>query len=254
MAPRGCGGGVRGRTAPRRVRASGVGTFGRLTWGGGAGTAGRVEGTHPTGGTGCAALRPPECELVHEYDEAGKPTFTGMGQKCPTKECQAVNPRDVLYTWAGAGAGGMPANVNVSPWFCEAAAVGYNARVEKDTGLPPGKLEDDYARCVFERLEFAVGMGDCVTNRGLWSCEDCKVAYKDWLCATLFPRCKEGTTDSKNEIVKPCRDLCFRTIRRCPAHLRLECPDTDPRDYASQPDCNAVGVIDLDPDVIPTTV
>ena len=150
------------------------------------------------------------------------------------------------------GGGGGGGDVNVSPWFCEAAAVGYSARVEKDTGLPPGKVEDDYARCIFERLEFAVGMGDCVTNRGLWSCEDCKAAYKDWLCATVFPRCKEGTTDSESEIVKPCRDLCFRTIRRCPAHLHLECPDTDPRDYASQPDCNAVGVVDLDPDVVAT--
>lgn len=220
------------------------------------GAVGGVQGSHSRveqSQTGCSALRPPECTLVHEYDEAGKPTFMGLKKECPTKACQPVQPRDHMYSWTGTD--GLSSARDVSPWFCEERAVAYNARVEKDTGLPPGKLEDDYARCIFERLEFAVGMGDCEADRGLWSCQDCKAAYKDWLCASLFPRCKEATADSAGEeIVKPCRDLCFRTIRRCPAHLRLECPDTDPRDYSPQPDCNAVGVTDLAPDVTPTTV
>ncbi len=49
----------------------------------------------------------------------------------------------------------------VKPWFCSAQSVHYSARVAKDTGLPPGKLEDQMAACAFANLRVNLLLDDC---------------------------------------------------------------------------------------------
>lgn len=43
-----------------------------------------------------------------------------------------------------------------------------------------------------------------------WNCDDCKRAYKDWLCATHLPYYMNG------ERIKPCISFCERVEQRCP--------------------------------------
>ena len=65
--------------------------------------------------------------------------------------------------------------------------------------------EDDYAACLFNNWAFAQRQGDCRYVQ-LWTCTDCAIAYKRWLCGTLFPRCADGDPDAR---VHMCRDTCF---------------------------------------------
>uniref|UniRef100_A0A6G1SIK3 Transmembrane protein FAM155A n=1 Tax=Aceria tosichella TaxID=561515 RepID=A0A6G1SIK3_9ACAR len=43
-----------------------------------------------------------------------------------------------------------------------------------------------------------------------WNCDDCKKAYKDWLCATHLP------FYMRTERIKPCISFCERVEQRCP--------------------------------------
>ena len=177
-----------------------------------------------------------------EYtDAAGNPSFTEIQETCPGKVCAAVQPQAEAYKYTLAGG----EEVDVGGWFCSGERNNYVARVDESSTQPPGKREDDYARCVYNNFDFALQVGDCTANtRPPWDCSHCRAAYKDWICAQVFPQCQEvkaGEAPDPTQIVKPCRDLCFKTVRRCPAHLRLDCPDTDSRVYGDPPNCNAAG-------------
>lgn len=80
----------------------------------------------------------------------------------------------------------------------------------------------------------------------LRSCDDCKVAYKDWLCSVSIPRCtttktdyyiyrsaSESRNDKLDELIKPasdyyeilpCIDTCVTMQRDCPPDFGFSCP------------------------------
>ena len=189
----------------------------------------------------CKDVRPTECTESYT-DAGGGPSFTELQETCPGKVCAVVKPQAEAYGYTPPGEAGEAGEVEVGGWFCSGASINYIARVDQSTALPPGKREDDYARCIYNNFDFALRTGDCVAMRPPWDCDDCRAAYKDWICATVFPKCQGDSAATMGPtIVKPCRDLCFKTVRRCPAHLRLDCPDTDPRAYGDPPGCNAAG-------------
>ncbi|CAG8792536.1 27757_t:CDS:1, partial [Racocetra persica] len=76
------------------------------------------------------------------------------------------------------------------------------------------------------------------------NCDDCRVAYKDWICAVSIPRC--GTTNSnviprpvnqsriptidqnlnpgEYQEIPPCMNLCYNVTQSCPPILLFTCP------------------------------
>ena len=103
--------------------------------------------------------------------------------------------------------------MDVGGWFCSGASIDYVARVDESSTQPPGKREDDYARCIYSTFDFALEVGGCAANtRPPWDCDHCRAAYKDWICAQVFPKC-QGEAPNPTQIVKPCRDLCFKTVK-----------------------------------------
>lgn len=57
----------------------------------------------------------------------------------------------------------------------------------------------------------------------LWTCDDCKEAYREWLCTSVFQRC--GGSNPSGPIVRPCDDTCWATVRKCPATQQFSCPN-----------------------------
>lgn len=53
------------------------------------------------------------------------------------------------------------------------------------------KSDDTRAKSMHNRLVQTVSQFDCRKTFGLNTCDDCKDAYKYWLCSTIFPQCGE---------------------------------------------------------------
>ncbi|KAG0570764.1 hypothetical protein KC19_6G186000 [Ceratodon purpureus] len=154
-----------------------------------------------------------------------------------------------------------------APWFCSGSNLNFTARVEANTGYPPGKKEDLHAQCQYEQLLDSQTLGDCRHMR--FTCADCSDMYRNWLCAIAFPRCypektvttypvynaSDPSTVGTNGLVptkifgilKPCRGLCWAVIQKCQQYPNFNCPLSDTRDYGDYPNCNAFG-FDQEPD------
>lgn len=78
-------------------------------------------------------------------------------------------------------------------------AVPGNDRRFNNTGL--GKAYDDYARKMYANFEKVMMQIPCDAPRtSLYSlartCDDCKAAYKKWLCTVIMPRCEDFAASS----------------------------------------------------------
>jgi len=155
-----------------------------------------------------------------------------------------------------------------SPWFCaNFPRLNYTARVEANTGFPPGYKEDQFAACNYQNMIDLMSLGDCrfETTAATEMCVICLQAYQYWLCAISFPQCVKpagmgpmapGTnytyrsaasiplTNNENIIsmIKPCRGFCFGVLQQCQSFMNFNCPVDDPRDYADWPNCNSLGI------------
>ncbi|KAI2800341.1 hypothetical protein BLOT_012844 [Blomia tropicalis] len=66
--------------------------------------------------------------------------------------------------------------------------------------------------CEFESI---LQRYDCEAKWSVkWTCRDCRLAYRDWLCSTLIPY----HTMPDHNISKPCQSVCEQVEQRCP-HL-----------------------------------
>ena len=57
----------------------------------------------------------------------------------------------------------------------------------------------------------------------LWTCDDCEAAYRAWACSVAFRRC--NTTNPSGFMVPTCDDVCWATVRQCPATQQFSCPN-----------------------------
>lgn len=122
------------------------------------------------------------------------------------------------------------------------------------------KTYDDYASDMYKKFETLIEQYDCDAHvySPVRTCDDCKVAYKDWLCSMTFPRCTDEphSTDEHHSIelhniiaerdsedktkeflpenlkevnpyheVKPCIDLCYYVVQSCPVTFEFTCPE-----------------------------
>ena len=67
------------------------------------------------------------------------------------------------------------------------------------------QAEDNWAACVFNNLNFALLQDNC-RDIQLWTCDDCRTAYRSWLCSQAFGRCANGDPLQR---IETCRDICF---------------------------------------------
>jgi calcium channel MID1 len=106
--------------------------------------------------------------------------------------------------------------------------------------------KDNASQASYDKFKFALYQYKCDDPRKqnmyspLRTCEDCLSAYKDWLCATMFPQCSTGRL-----VRRPCLQLCYRVVQACPTWLRFDCPTEDTL-YATYDTnlgtCNSMGI------------
>jgi hypothetical protein len=71
------------------------------------------------------------------------------------------------------------------------------------------------------------------------SCTPCATAYKNWACAINFPKCR--SSPSTSNLCKPCHNLCYEVVRKCPVELGFDCPDETDEYSTRSDDCNDMG-------------
>ena len=91
--------------------------------------------------------------------------------------------------------------------FCSDVAYSVPANEEKFNTTSLAKKYDDYAKAMYGHFEKVLMQIPCeapATSKYSLarSCEDCKVAYKNWLCTVAMPRC-EDLEDPKNKGTLP---------------------------------------------------
>lgn len=129
-----------------------------------------------------------------------------------------------------------------------------------------GKAYDDQAKQIYDNFLIQLAQVQCETDSTQLyslarSCDDCREAYKDWLCSVSIPRCEEvseakpwlhkrnfddsdkqldkSETSSRNGFVNdninpgpymellPCAELCFDLVQSCPNSMGFACPTPD---------------------------
>ncbi|KAK3277438.1 hypothetical protein CYMTET_14554 [Cymbomonas tetramitiformis] len=179
----------------------------------------------------CATVRPDNYSCTHlapavcERDRKDKKVLDTW--TCTDQQCRTLQTNDT--------------------WFCYgegAPLLDYPVRVQApEEGATWGQKEDNYAACVHARLSELVSRTNCRDYRH-YTCEDCVLAYKLWLCAVIFPRCQDGL-DPEASLVKPCHAVCNNVIRRCTSSFNFFCPkeEIDYENYdAENIVCNTMGL------------
>ncbi|KAF0348806.1 stretch-activated Ca2+-permeable channel component-domain-containing protein [Gigaspora margarita] len=129
--------------------------------------------------------------------------------------------------------------------FCDKVAYSVPANPSLNT-TEIANIYDDLANTSYQNFSLALAQYSCDTAKYslVRNCDDCRVAYKNWICAVSIPRC--GTTDSniiqrqENQSripaidgalnpgaygeIPPCINLCYNVTQSCPPILQFTCP------------------------------
>jgi len=139
-----------------------------------------------------------------------------------------------------------PANTECSSGGTATAANDYYALVDHVSN--GSNIAADTAKGYYQAFNVALSRYNCEEQYSHWNCDDCRKAYARWACAMTLPQC----TTSPCASVKPCENVCFEVVRKCPVTLGFTCP-TDNRDYA-QSGCNKMGILNGATSTAPATV
>merc|ERR1719389_1640546 len=93
------------------------------------------------------------------------------------------------------------------------------------------------AATYYQEFNVALSRYNCEEQYSHWNCDDCRKAYARWACMMTFPAC----TQTPCAMTKPCSNVCYEVVRKCPVTLGFTCPDPqDTREY-TQSGCNLMG-------------
>mmetsp|Transcript_8333 Transcript_8333/g.16663 ORF Transcript_8333/g.16663 Transcript_8333/m.16663 type:complete len:219 (+) Transcript_8333:37-693(+) len=136
-------------------------------------------------------------------------------------------------------------------FFC-APYVNYTSACDLDDdpalGFNPS-CNNSFAIQIYANFERALSVYSCKEYSRIWTCDNCTVAYKRWLCSALFRMCDPNLPCPSNFtrtnekaipdcVVKTCQDVCYDVVRKCPVHLEFRCPPVnDLREYDVK-ECN----------------
>lgn len=135
--------------------------------------------------------------------------------------------------------------------FC--SMVDYVAVVDEDD-LDGAKF-DAKAKFYYENVDVVLQRFGCHARYSLYKCDDCREAYKYWICSIKFQKCGHHLTPSSSnvdeeELYEPvicttssssttaaaacesgvtgrhrtCLSLCEDVVRKCPYVLNFQCP------------------------------
>ncbi|CAG8450162.1 1454_t:CDS:2 [Cetraspora pellucida] len=129
--------------------------------------------------------------------------------------------------------------------FCDKVAYSVPANPSLATS-DIANIYDNLANASYQNFSLALAQYSCDSQFSLVrNCDDCRVAYKDWICAVSIPRC--GATNSNSIIprqvnqsripaidqalypgayqeIPPCINLCYNVTQSCPPILQFNCP------------------------------
>ncbi|KDO19369.1 hypothetical protein SPRG_15459 [Saprolegnia parasitica CBS 223.65] len=113
-----------------------------------------------------------------------------------------------------------------------------------------GAAADADAATYYASVEKILDRFGCSTKYSLYNCDDCRDAYKYWVCAVQFQRCG-GSGQSATAIcpsvangcdpfrTRTCLSICEDVIRKCPYVLNFACPAEDTEYFSSDlANCN----------------
>ncbi|XP_070538998.1 NALCN channel auxiliary factor 1-like [Ptychodera flava] len=70
---------------------------------------------------------------------------------------------------------------------------------------------DTSVKMIFQDFTDIIGRYDCDHGfSDIFGCDDCLIAYKEWICATEFRFYENG------ELIRPCFETCGKVAARCP--------------------------------------
>ncbi|ETV90467.1 hypothetical protein H310_14747 [Aphanomyces invadans] len=124
---------------------------------------------------------------------------------------------------------------------------------------PTGVIADSEAKAHYDSVDQILLRFGCSTTYSMYTCSDCRDAYKYWVCAAKFQKCggpgQNFTAtcphfDRRNPVnttfpnceqtrTRMCVSLCEDVIRKCPYVLQFQCPDTETPFFSRNPaTCN----------------
>ena len=137
------------------------------------------------------------------------------------------------------------AGVKDEDFFCKPYVnytVACDADVDPSLGFNPS-CNNSFAIQIYSNFERALSVYSCKDYSRNWTCDNCTVAYKRWMCSALYRKCNTvvscpaNFTRSNDKaipecVMKTCQDVCYDVVRKCPVHLEFRCPPvTDLREY-----------------------
>ena len=114
--------------------------------------------------------------------------------------------------------------------------------MDPSLGFNPS-CNNSFAIQIYSNFERALSVYSCKDYSRIWTCDNCTVAYKRWMCSALYRKCNTvvscpaNFTRSNDKaipecVMKTCQDVCYDVVRKCPVHLEFRCPPvTDLREY-----------------------
>jgi hypothetical protein len=128
--------------------------------------------------------------------------------------------------------------------FC--SMVDYTAVVDAEDR--DGAAADARAKFYYENVHVLLLRFGCHNKYSLYGCDDCRDAYKYWVCSIKFQKCGASDASDADELAsrlcplssstndgancvegatgrhRTCRSLCEDVVRKCPYVLNFQCP------------------------------
>ncbi|KAM4056013.1 stretch-activated ca2+-permeable channel component domain-containing protein [Hirsutella rhossiliensis] len=189
-----------------------------------------------------------------------KSNMTGLGKR--QEEGNPATGSTVFQATEFQTVSGTNCKIVTDLEFCNEIQYAVPGNEQKFNNTALAKTYDDYAKAMYANFEKAMMQIPCEAPKTAQyslsrNCDDCKVAYKRWLCTVSMPRCEDF--GSSNELalernarqafpngtqlpddfiddqiqpgpykeVLPCDDLCYEVVQSCPAKLGFKCPQPD---------------------------
>lgn len=163
------------------------------------------------------------CGSVHQAAAAGDDSTSSNGEEPSQPTCRLI-PKNSLA-------------------FC--SMVDYVAVVDQDDA--DGAKFDAKAKFYYENVDVVLQRFGCHARYSLYKCDDCREAYKYWICSIKFQKCGQrpageeeeqqyesgicttsgATTTCESGVSgrhRTCLSLCEDVVRKCPYVLNFQCP------------------------------
>jgi len=169
---------------------------------------------------------------------------------------QSIYTANRVFTWPAVE---LPSNVSVETnctyWNTYTHSSSYNfTEIELDAqGRNGGQLAlnlsviDQEASKTYDTVVNVLKRYNCRDFYPYLSCNQCITAYKNWVCAVMFPKTGYVNVSAPVDASKPpeasklCEDVCFEVVRKCPVELNFHCPLNDNTLGTNLTTCNSLG-------------